>query len=328
MDYVDELDSVPEPEHVELVMDGLIDTVTGNEGFTKAQHYLEAVLFSNGIITHRQVGGTEGILSTIGDGVKATIAYIKKMIRAIWDFFFKTEKKELEEKVDKALDDAYKSLDNLEKTPITTKNVDEVLKKANTVANKIKDEPTKKKVQDEIKVAREAKTPEAKVKAAEGIPEKAFKNYHLYASVTGIASYGIEQNVAVLTKLKEENHFDLGDDIQKIINGLIGLPEKVSKIDGIASAKTYLDKSRSCRTAISNSLKTIENEKATYEDLIKGVEEKIATEPKGYGKNKDELQKLKDGLSVITAIISEAKAILHKLVILANQVSLSCGDPV
>lgn len=92
MEYVDELESVPEPDHVEQIMDGFIDTVSGNEGFTKAQHYLEAVLFSNGIISHRQVGGTEGVLSSIGDGAKAAVEYIKKDVSGYLGFLLQEGK--------------------------------------------------------------------------------------------------------------------------------------------------------------------------------------------------------------------------------------------
>lgn len=323
-----------DPEHVTTVIQGFIDTVeqdidgvTGVESLTNAQHYLEGAMLASGAYRASSVTGNEGFFSNVSEGIQKAWDYVKKMFKAIWNFFFKSEQKELEKKVDKAIDVAYKNLDDIEKIKITVNNVDEVLKNVSAVANKINDEPARKKVQEEIKAAREASTPEAKVKAAIDLPKKVFENFHLYASKNAIAIRGIKESVEKLTKLKEDDKVDLGDEIQKIINGLIGLPEEITDLDDFASAKRYLDKSRSCRIAIGNSLKTIENEKDTYEELFKEVESKIAE----AGKNRkkfDELQKLKDGLVTISSIISETKSILNMMIILAEQVSKACGDSV
>lgn len=323
-----------DPEHVTTVIQGFIDTVeqdidgvTGVESLTNAQHYLEGAMLASGAYRASSVTGNEGFFSNVSEGIQKAWDYVKKMFKAIWNFFFKSEQKELEKKVDKAIDVAYKNLDDIEKIKITVNNVDEVLKNVSAVANKINDESARKKVQEEIKAAREASTPEAKVTAAIDLPKKVFENFHLYASKNAIAIRGIKESVEKLTKLKEDDKVDLGDEIQKIINGLIGLPEEITDLDDFASAKRYLDKSRSCRIAISNSLKTIENEKATYEELFKEVESKIAK----AGKNRkkfDELQRLKDGLVTISSIISETKSILNMMIVLAEQVSKACGDSV
>lgn len=88
-------------DHVELVVDGVIDTLTGNEGLglTNAQRYLQGAMYAQGIIPNT-LQGNEGVLSAVKDGVAKAIKYIKDLFQKIWDFFFK--KKEAEKTVEKA----------------------------------------------------------------------------------------------------------------------------------------------------------------------------------------------------------------------------------
>jgi hypothetical protein len=81
-----ELNSLPEPEHLETVFQGAIDTVAGNEGLTYAQHYVHSCLQTSSIISSRT--GTEGFFESVGNGLKAVWEYIKKMFSSIWSFFF------------------------------------------------------------------------------------------------------------------------------------------------------------------------------------------------------------------------------------------------
>lgn len=85
--------TIPEPEHIEMILEGVtdsIDQVAGTESLTNAQIYLGSVLAANGYIRRNQVG-QEGFMSSVGDGFKAAITYIKKVFGDIWNFFFKRD---------------------------------------------------------------------------------------------------------------------------------------------------------------------------------------------------------------------------------------------
>jgi len=324
MEYVDELDSVPEPDHVEEVMNGFIDTVTGTEGFTKAQHYLEAVLFSNGIITHRDIGGTEGILSKIGDGAKAALEYIKKMFRAIWDFFFKKEKKELEQKVDKALDDAGKAVDTAEKTKVAPANADAALKKIDAALNKLKEGPEKTKLKEKVTEAQESKDNNHKAKVADFMPSEIFEAHRLNETILGAFDGKFKASIKKLEEMRDKQKAgggrgDLSDEIQIVLNGLGGLPEVAGKITDFNSANAYITKAKRCKEAMLNNLTTIENEETRYKTMIAEVES---------GKGKEELGKstaaLKDALVVITGIINQVKDVIKWMMDIAKMIDNAC----
>lgn len=83
---------VPEVPHIELVFQAVDDTlndVAGQEGLlTNSQVYLQSILATNGVKNTGSVTGNEGFFSSVGNGLKAALEYIKKMFKAIWDFFF------------------------------------------------------------------------------------------------------------------------------------------------------------------------------------------------------------------------------------------------
>ena len=106
-DELGQLDSLPEPEHLETVFQGAIDTVAGNEGLTYAQYYVHSCLQSSNLISFRT--GTEGFFEFVGNGLKSIWEYIKKMFSSIWNFFFgggeetaEKESKKAEEAIKKA----------------------------------------------------------------------------------------------------------------------------------------------------------------------------------------------------------------------------------
>lgn len=320
MEYVDELDSVPEPEHVEQIMDGFIDTVSGAEGFTQAQHYLEGVLFSNGIIRQHQVGGTEGVLSSVADGAKAAIEYIKKMFRAIWDFFFKSEKKELEKKVDKALDDAKKELDAMEKVKVTPENADAALKKADAAINKLKDSPEKTKLKEKVADAQESKDDNKKAQVGNILPGEIFEAWRISEHILGAFDGKFKQSIKTLEEMRDKEKArggknELSDEIQIILNGLIGLPEVAGKITDITSADAYITKARRCKEAMMNNLTTIENQEATYKAMISEVE---------TAKGKDAAASLKESLVRITGIIAQVKDVIRWMMDISNMINKAC----
>lgn len=321
LEYTDELESVPEPEHVELVMNGFIDTVTGAEGFTKAQHYLEGVLFSNGIIRQHQVGGTEGILSSVADGAKAGLEYIKKMFRAIWDFFFKSEKKELEKKVNKALDDVEKDLKAMEKAnSVTTENADAALKKADSAINKLKDGPEKTKLKEKVEEAQKSEDPKHKAAVGNILPGEIFQAWRISEHILNAFDGKFKASIKKLEEMRDKEKArggrgELSAEIQTILNGLIGLPEVAGKITDIQSADAYITKARRCKEAMINNLTTIENEESRYKSMISEVES---------GKGKDAAAALRESLVNITGIIAQVKDVIKWMMEIANMIGKAC----
>jgi hypothetical protein len=324
MEYVEELESVPEPAHVEEVMNGFIDTVSGNEGFTKAQHYLEGVLFSNGIIRHHEVGGTEGILSKVGDGAKAALEYIKKMFRAIWDFFFKSEKKELEKKVDEALKKVEKDLEAMEKANVTPENADAALKKADAAINKLKDGPEKTKLKEKVNAAQDSDDPKHKAQVADTMPGEVFQAWRLNDLILTAFDGKFKASIKTLEELRDKekasgNKYELSDEIQIVLNGLIGLPEVAGKITDLQSADAYIKKAYRCKEAMINNLTTIENQETRYKEMISEIES---------GKGKEELGKsttaLKESLVGITTIVNQCKDVIKWMMDIARMIGNAC----
>lgn len=102
--------AVPEISHVELVLDGLSDTVdqvergvAGVEALTGAQEYLQASMQAAGMLSMRQVAGNEGFMSSVGGGIKKAYEYVVKMFKSLWDFFFKRDNKKKAEEAKEAL---------------------------------------------------------------------------------------------------------------------------------------------------------------------------------------------------------------------------------
>ena len=89
-------------EHVELVADGVIDTIDGNEHYslTDAQRYLQGAMYASGMIP-QTVNGNESVLSAVKDGLTKALKYVKELFQKIWNFLFK--KKEPEQQVKETL---------------------------------------------------------------------------------------------------------------------------------------------------------------------------------------------------------------------------------
>lgn len=147
--------------HIEIAFEALNDTleqeVTGVESLTQAQQYMHGVLGASGALTRAEINGSEGFFSKIGDGLRKTWEYIKKMFKNIWGFFFK---KKAPEQAKAAKAELEKSKDALEmKAP-------EVKKQLVAAANASGDADAKKAAEeaDDIAGYRAAAMKLAKVK--------------------------------------------------------------------------------------------------------------------------------------------------------------------
>ena len=161
---------IPEPEHIETVLEGMADSlnVAGTESLTNAQIYLGSVLATNGYIRRNQVG-QEGFMSKVGDGFKAAIAYIKKIFTNIWDFFFKRDAPKLADEVKDEIKKAEEVIKVVESGGSNEKETTEALTNMRKVVLALTHEPdVNKAALDQIlKEADEAmKGDQAKKKAA------------------------------------------------------------------------------------------------------------------------------------------------------------------
>jgi len=324
MEYVEELESVPEPEHVEQVMDGLLDTVSGTEGFTKAQYYLEGVLYSNGMIRHRDVGGTEGILSKVGDGVKAAIEYVKKMFRSIWDFFFKSEKKQIEENLGKELTTAFNSLEKTKNPIVTPANVNAALDKVEVKVNKLKDGPEKTKLKEKVKEAKESKDEGFKIKIVEVMPGEIFQAYKVPDIISEV--YQAKFNVALegLQALQDQ-HKDEGKqhviivETQKILNAGKALPKDANRVSTIEGAASYLKEAKKCADEICRSLDNLQRTESEFKTQIKNLDNAKSDE-----ETRKSVGAMKTSLMGISTLIHETKVLLRYLESVAKNINKGC----
>lgn len=109
----------PEGSHIQLVFQALDDTVNavaGTESLTTAQIYFHGVLNASGALSYTQsIAGAEGFFANVKEGASKAIAYIKKMVKDIWGFFFKKQGPEEAKAVKAAVTETKAELENVDK---------------------------------------------------------------------------------------------------------------------------------------------------------------------------------------------------------------------
>lgn len=95
IDIIDTIEDAPiegefAGEHAETLIDGVLDTINGNESYTgsltRAQEYLKATLECDGVV-FSAVHGNEGVVDKIKSGAFKVWEAIKRAFKAIWSFF-------------------------------------------------------------------------------------------------------------------------------------------------------------------------------------------------------------------------------------------------
>lgn len=340
IDATDQFDSVPTEQHVETVMNGLMDSLSGNEGMdlTSAQRYVHGVLYADGSVRALEsydVAGNEGFFSKIGEGVGKVWEYIKKMFKSIFDFFFKSEKKKTEEKVDAALKEAEAELAAMDK-PVTEANVKAVAHKAEAAVAKLEPGPEKTKLDKIVAEIKEAEaTPAKQVKELHELLPEIFKAEMLDNAAIKRHTDKLKGAVSRLqAKKKELDDKDkdgasiTGMEIQQYLNGLIGLPDATQGIKDIASARGWIQQSKRCKTAMGTTLGGMLSEQARYRQRIEECEKGINAYagPKD-AKNADlnnKIAALKADLSTLSGIISITDTVSLAIVDIANTIEKSC----
>jgi hypothetical protein len=211
----------PESSHIELVFQALGDTVNavaGTEGLTTAQLYFHGVLNASGQLSYTDsVSGAEGFFANVKEGASKAIAYIKKMVKEIWGFFFKKQGPEEAKAVKEAVAGTAADLANVEKVKSglksaagsDSKELVEHISKASTIAelNTVSKDVAKKNTKAQqglvVKINQLVESLEAEVKLAEEVETEAKKSgeagYTAWAS--GVKG-GVSGTQSLITTLK------------------------------------------------------------------------------------------------------------------------------
>lgn len=267
--------ALPDIPHVEIIFDALDDTinaVAGVESLTAAQQYLQSVLHTSGSL-HRSVTGVEGFFSQIGTGAKAAYDYVVKMLKQLWDFFFKRDAPKAIAEAKAEIKDLKAAVNNAEQGGHSAEESDKILDHAIQVAEEgVKEDGGDKaafeKIVEKAKAAKAGNDKSAKQSAAKeavsALPKldtKAKRNLkgkhaRLVTTVAALKKTGedaasaegndffkqfatvISQGMAprlddFLTKLKAIEKLDDIDTLKKI---LVTLDEKMTYADNIVSA--------------------------------------------------------------------------------------------
>lgn len=266
----------PEGSHIELVFQALGDTVNavaGTEGLTTAQIYFHGVLNASGALSYTQaIAGAEGFFADVKEGAAKAIAYIKKMVKDIWGFFFKKQGPEEAKAVKAAVTETKAALENVEKVKTGLKNTAgpdskelvESISKAtsigelNTLSKDVGKKNTKAQQGLVVKIGQLVESLEGEIKLADEVEAEAKKSgeagYSAWAS--GVKS-GVSGTQALVTALKGirdladlkaaestldamKSHVDVISKALEASSGtesrVQGMIDTLSKLDGNSSA--------------------------------------------------------------------------------------------
>lgn len=317
---------IPEPAHIETILDGMGDSigqVAGTESLTNSQIYLGSVLAANGYIRRNQVG-QEGFMSKVGDGFKAALAYVKKIFTNIWDFFFKRDQPKLVAEAKEEVKKAEEILKAVESGGSSEQETTLALTNMRKVALALSHEPdTNKAALDQIlKEADEAmKGDQAKKKSAvlsigrelpklnkrsqSAIKKRIEKIIQVLKStdkVIGIiidkgeGSNALDADKGMAASLKSGRH-EITDGIAKY--------EKVKDSMSIADLKdSYTYVSQTIDTTVKNH-KGLENLRGTMQADIKAIESGDDAEAK------KSLAEMKSLLSSVSAMVQCGKEVIE-----------------
>jgi len=300
-------EEVPEVSHVEAVMDGMLDSLSGNESLdlTQAQRYLAGVLESADMVRW-SVQGTEGFFSSIGDGLKAAWDYVMKMFKSVYDFFFGKKNKEDSDAAKSSVKDASSAIKEVESPEVTEQNAQAVLKQVEKKIDKLPESAKKKELKKKVE---NAKADPAKAKAAApGLIKEVYDESMIDLPRMNAVAKKFNQLYTDLLKRKDEYkaHVGAGDRqvlghaLEQFLNGFTGLKEPRK---GLAESKAWLTWAGRCLEATDNSLLTIKAMKSEHEHAIKDVQAKI-----------DGLQKSQHTKQELVAEIADLKRVMATIV--------------
>jgi hypothetical protein len=306
-------DTVPEVSHVEAMMDGVLDSLQGTESLdlTYAQRYVIAVLDSNDI-TRSSVTGTEGLLSSIGDGLAKAWEYIKKMFTSIWDFFFGKKNKEDSEAAKESVKEAETAIKEVESPQVTEANVKAVTAEVEKKVDKLSEGPKKKELKKKVEEAKAAPPAQAKQKTTALIKEVYDESLIDKPKGNELAKT-FNKLIADLTARKEEytagkgDRKSLGHALDTFLNGFQGMKEPRK---GLAESKAWITWAHRCLEATDNSLETIKAMKSELQHGITDTQSKIdGAKSSQYNKKEliEEITELKRTMASCVQVIKTAE---------------------
>lgn len=319
--------SLLEPEHVEQVLQGAVDTVEGLENHlpapTRAQAYLYSTLEVSGLLSRKdRVMGVEGFVSAIGDGLKAMWEYIKKIFKGIFGVFFKKEAKE-------ELDD---TKDKLEKAEVAIeKQGSTTTFKAGSFKASVKRQdgsPATKKILKDIdnfqKQIQEGGTvPEAKVQE---LAKEIFEANLVDSEKLKANGQRLKEALQDLEDAKNKYNA-VGDEaaisVQVFLNGLIGLPELANKIHDLKSAKDFIFKSGRCLEAMKNNFESLKSHESALKKKIDRLESNNAVNDNAVAV-KGEMESLKKELSQMTRVCKLGVTVMASIRNIADAIKAAC----
>ncbi|MNM08989.1 hypothetical protein D3C81_190690 [compost metagenome] len=298
---------VPDSDHVELVVQGFLDTVNGHEsyGLSPAQEYLQAALASAGMLRPAEVAGNEGFISSIGNGIAKAWEYIKNFFKGIYNAIFKKKIKDTNEEAKTQIKNTEEVIKQAEKKPSNDEETQRILKAFWKRVEEVKAKDAKEKLEAEMEKLK-TQPPAAQAAAVPNMINEIFKaGVEDNEQLTRHAE-SLKAAVAELNKIKEEiaatdDPSDLADSIQTYLNGLNGLPA-VDSITNLASAKAFLQKLGRCQEAMNNNWMSIFNTQQSVMNKIDHVDQQINHWSEGDPKNKeldDKMKELKELLKII-----------------------------
>lgn len=297
MEHEEEFD-LPEPEHVAAVGDGIADTVGGTEGMalTHAQHYLQGVMFANGMVASTQYHGNEGVIDSIKAGLKKAWDYLVEMVKKVFGFLFGSKKKE--EKI-KEIEKGFKELDESAKIKPTSNEAEAKVqvKSIITATNHMSKLVTMERAEEGHKAAQETleklktmqanlgkETTPAEVKK---ISEEAIKEYKETANKAIVVCTAkdveaarettkrLTQAIEFMKKIDGTGEGDLIFNMsgliqstEKFINAVKQWPEVLESFQTLNQAPAYISKTRSIMTAMSHTLMDFQESKKYFDKKL------------------------------------------------------------
>lgn len=330
---------LPEPEHIATVVDGIADTVGGTEGLalTHSQHYLQGVMYANGMISTTHYHGSEGVVDSIKAGLKKAWDYLVNMVKKVFGYLFGSKKKE--EQIKDIEKDLTKLDESVKIKPATDKKeaqqqLSQIAKATSKMSHApaVKASPSDAKaVEASVEKVKELQTELAKAETPQEVKtvtEQAVKEYHKSADKAIEVTTNEEQRASsrAIKKLKEAVEsmkaidgtgegdlvFKMGGLIQsteKFMNAIKPWWGEIMHFDTLSQAPGYISKTRGLMTAIKHSLVDFEESKKYFDKKLDMFNKKIESDQTSEQEREALKKALKAAGVGITGVAQVSKSI-------------------
>jgi len=324
-------EELPEVSHVETMMDGILDSLTGTESLdlSRAQLYVIGVL-DGAEITRSSVTGTEGFFSEIGTGIANAWQYVMKMFKSIWDFFFGKKNKEDSEAAKASVKSVEDAVKDVESPQVTEANVKQVVANIEKKIDKLPETSRKKKeLKKKVETAKAEAPAKAKATATQLIKEVFDESLIDKPKMNQVAKEFNKLAGDLKARQEELSAADgdrqvLGRAIQTFLNGFTGMQEPRK---GLAESKAWVSHAKRCLEATDNSLLTIRAMKSEHEHAIKDTQAKIdGLQKSQYSKQEliEEITDLKRVMATIMTVIKTAERTRECVSEMAKSIESCC----